>query len=231
MATKNTVIMLDENRPYMDTFVVFLESNLAPVTDKPIFVGTILSTKESMILFNSEQMSIENRRNQVIKSVRDCPNLEIWDYSSANVAILKQHGIVAKHIPLESPSWYVDLLRSFSPETKEYDVAFGDSPSTRRNKILDELQTLGVTVNITTGKWGHDKHQEIAKCRVLLNVHYADNFKMFEASRCEPWLKLGMTVISETSMDDDPRCINADYSVLAQVVKAHLDSLKRGENS
>ena len=85
-----------------------------------------------------------------------------------------------------------------------------------------ELKKCGKKVNIVT-LWGDDRDKELAKCKVIINIHYEDNYKIFESARCEPWLKLGIPVISEKSLDDDSRCIVSEYDSLIQTIIEYLD--------
>jgi hypothetical protein len=59
-----------------------------------------------------------------------------------------------------------------------------------------------------------------------MNIHYGDTYNVFESARCEPWLKVGVPVISETSLDNDPRCISVDYDRLVETAISTLERIK-----
>ena len=71
--------------------------------------------------------------------------------------------------------------------------------------------------------YGEERDKALASCKILLNIHCFDDFTIFESARCEPWLSIGKCVISENSLDNDPRCINVDYHMLVLTV---LNTLK-----
>ena len=211
---------------WIESFLYFLESLELKDQKIPIWVGLNPNITEKCIYYNTEQLTRQNVLQQIINISNNENVLEIWDYSLANIEILKSNNIEKvkniKHVPLESPEWYIEKLHSFQQIEFEYDVGFCGSLSERRNKILTELKDSGKKVNIVT-MWGDDRDKELAKCRLILNIHFADDYKIFESARCEPWLKLGVTVISEKSLDDDIRCIVSDYDSLVKTVIDYLD--------
>ena len=221
---KNKILTNVDN--WISSFLYFLESLELKEQKIPIWVGLNPNITEKCIYYNTEQLTRQNVLQQIINISNNENVLEIWDYSLKNIEILKSNNINKvkniKYVPLESPDWYIEKLRSFQQIEIKYDVGFCGCLSERRNKILTELKTYGKKVNIVT-MWGDDRDKELAKCRIILNIHFADDYKIFESARCEPWLKLGVPVISEKSLDDDPRCIISDYDSLVKTVIDYLD--------
>ena len=139
-----------------------------------------------------------------------------WDYSLANIDILLQNNIKnTRYIKIVSPPTYVLKLKEFKTLDPHYDIGFCGSLSTRRKIFFEELQSFGLTVNVVRS-WGDCRDRELAKCRIILNVHYDDDFKIFELARCEPWLQANFLVVSEKSLDDDLRCVNVDYQDISK---------------
>ena len=64
---------------------------------------------------------------------------------------------------------------------------------------------------------------DLGKCKIILNIHYSNTYNVFEVFRCGPWLEIGVPVISETSLDIDPRCISTTY---ANFIKTAEDAIK-----
>ena len=206
---------------FFDTFTYFLKTIKL---EQNIFVGFEFSPPDfEGILYNTEQMTRQNKLEQVISKINNNKNIkEIWDYSKVNIQILNSKGITnVKYVPLESPDSYVNKLKEYR-KIIDYDVGFSGTLSNRRLNILNKLRECGKSVNIIQ-KFGEDRDMELARCKILINIHYADDYMVFESARCEPWLKAGVTVISEKSLDDDPRCINVDYDSLVNKV---LECLK-----
>lgn len=211
-------------RKHVDTFIYFLESSLCPQTSIPIYVGHSRPSN-GYILYNTEQLSRPSMLSQVVNNIRNANPHEVWDYSKENVRILKDHGILAKYIPLESPDWYIEELRDYRAKNPiEYDVGFAGCLTDRRVYILNKLKSMGLLVN-SIEVYGKQRDKELAKCKVLVNIHALPDFKIFESARCEPWLKLGVTVISENSLDNDERCINVEYENMVDIVLKRLKSI------
>jgi len=208
---------------WVDSFVFFLESINLENPDIPIWVGLEANILEKCIYYNTEQLTRKDSLNQVISISKNNNVLEIWDYSLINIKILKENNIEnVKHVPLESPEWYINKLKTFQQESFEYDVGFCGYLSDRRENILNELKSKGVKIN-TILSWGDERDIELAKCKTILNIHYEDNTNIFESARCEPWLKLGIPVITEKSLDDDSRCIVSEYENLVQTTIDYLE--------
>jgi len=212
------IVILNWKKKYFDSFVYFLES--IPQVQYPIYVSDAPNKIEEYIYVNTEQMTRKTQLQRVISIYKANKPCEFWDYSIANCNILESHGIHAKHVPLSSPQWYLDKLKSWRNDI-QYDVGFCGAMSRRRQTIFNGLKARGIRVNIVNA-WGERRDKELAKCRILINIHYADDYNIFEQARCEPWLSIGVPVISEHSLDDDPRCINVGYSELVEKVVSFL---------
>jgi hypothetical protein len=139
--------------------------------------------------------------------------IEVWDYSIANVSILKNYGIRARHVPMRLP---IDTIVQYSNYrlSSEYDIVFCGELSEYRDIILRQLEERGKTVKRIDGIYTEERDRLIGKAKLLINIHYNENYRIFESIRCEPWIASGMKVLSETSMDDSPRCICVPYEEL-----------------
>ena len=214
-------VIIAKNSQFFDNFIFFLKSEKIAQTEYPIYVSDGPNKIEEYLFMNTEQMTRKKQLERIVKLYKTNKPREFWDYSAANCKILESHGIHAKHVPLSSPQWYLDKLKSWRNHI-EYDVGFcGDVSSKRRQTILDELKTRGITVHIVK-LWGEKRDKELAKCRILVNIHFDSDYNIFEQARCEPWLAIGVPVISEHSLDDDPRCINVEYSKLVDTVVSFI---------
>ena len=209
---------------FFDTFIHFVESPDCPSCPqspqssqtKIIYLGTNPPAGFYGILYNTEQLTIPDKYKQVVTCIQQNPELEVWDYSQVNIGILATAGIMAKYIPLYSPPWYIEKLRSFRSEIV-YDVGFNGSQSARREKVLSSLREKGFKV-LTSTSWGDERDRELSKCRILLNIHYSTDHLIFETARCEPWFQLGVPIISELSIENDKRCILTTYDGFVDTV-------------
>lgn len=215
-------------RKLIDTFRYFVESPLCPQASEPIHIGIWSRIPPiGRIIYNTEQLSRPEMLRVIKNIIKKSNPLEIWDYSLANIHILKNNNILARHVPLESPGWYVKELQSYRKDEQEYDVGFSGWMSPRRLKILNKLKASGLSVNIVANIFGKERDKELAKCKIILNIHASPEYKIFESNRCEPWLKAGVRVISENSLDNDDRCINVKYSDIVKTVQSTLNRKRR----
>lgn len=226
------------HRHFFDTFFLFLESDLVDFS-VPVQVGFLQhaeimyrqlqldededdsTTLTPFILFNTEQLSRKTELMRLICDIKQTSPLEVWDYSHTNCLILKEHGIIAKHVPLLIPDHFINFYKSVRDIGITHDIGFSGSVNQRREFILKNLQQNGFSVNIIN-KWGEERDRELARCKIHLNIHYTEEYQIFESARCNPWLALGVVVISETSLDNDPRCINVPYDKIIETVTNFL---------
>jgi hypothetical protein len=205
---------------YFDTFRIFYESEEAPLSKYPLHhLNRLPDRGKDYVLVDTEQLSRQYELDKTLKVLKEQPPVEVWDYSKSNCDILKElTKIPVIHVPLKTSAAYKKQLLSWRlPANIKYDVGFSGSSSGRRDTILNKLKEKGITVNNLTC-WGEERDKELAKCRIHVNIHYAEDYKIFEQARCEPWLAIGVPIVSEHSLDDDPRCINVPYSELVEAV-------------
>jgi len=199
-----------------DTFLKFLLSANAPQTNIPIYISSTPDNNNPYIMFNVEQLTNNHQLDKLIRQIKAKPPLEIWDYSEANINILKLYDIKLVHVVVQSDEIYLQQLCSWRTDII-YDVGFCGGLSERRRQILDECKRHNLNVHIITIT-GEERDKELAKCKILINIHYATDYNIFEIARCEPWLSIGVPVVSEHSLDNDSRCINVEYTDLVQTV-------------
>ena len=208
---------------YFDSFIHFVETlNI----DKIIHLGLDVKPGFQGIVYNTEQITIPRILTKILKLAAVEPSdplepLEFWDYSLANIKILEKHGIKAKYMPLKTTGPYLKKLKDFTGHTKIYDIGFNGTISPRRKTILDKLATSFSV--FTSTSWGDQRDMELAKCRVLVNIHYDTKYMIFESARCEPWLAAGVPVISELSIDNDDRCILTTYDGFFDTVTEYFN--------
>jgi hypothetical protein len=210
-----------KNRPSM-----YIKLGLGNLTYENI---TAIFKKQSdtngYILYNTEQMTVPKYLRNLLDIVYITKPVEIWDYSLANIDILKEHGIYnTKFVPLVSSPKLLSRLHSYRTAI-DYDVGFCGGLSPRRNYIFNKLKENRIKVNVITN-YGIERDKKLAKCRILINIHFSNEYKIFESARCEPWLRLGVPIISEKSIIDDPRCIVTDYDNLVNMTIQYLNYLK-----
>ena len=210
-------------RTYMyrmvDQVVEYLLSPESPDREYPVLIndmcGPLKDTK--YILYNVEQCTDGRHCRRVTDTAKKPHIVEVWDYSEENAKLLKV-PVPVRHVPFTFQPDYLEKLRKFRTQPPTHDFCFVGSYNPRRTKIVQELQKTH-KVLVLRNNYGDDRDKQIARCKVLLNIHYSDHYKIFEVFRCGPWLEIGMPVISESSLDLDPRCIKASYKDIVQTAK------------
>ena len=200
----------------------FLESDESPARDLPIFYNHYLSppqTNTMYIHYNIEQLTRFSERNAMLRLWGSGKISEIWDYSIENCKILNELNIPCKHVPFTLTEKRLEYYKTLIHVKKEYDIGFCGTLSLRRQKIFDDLRDIGMNVLVLTNVNNEERDKLLAKCKMIINIHFADDYKIFERSRCEQWLRVGVPVISEESLDNDSRAICVPYDKLVETCK------------
>lgn len=172
-----------------------------------IFVQEIPSTVNSrnIALLNTEQMTHPDKIRKFLKPVR-----VHMDYAHANLEYI------------HSPKFFVpyqvnDRELVFSKVPKTFDVAIINPRAPRRLAIVKEIRKRGIECKSIVG-WGKQRDNEIAKARILLNIHHNNRFNVYEAIRCDRWVLNKTIVISE-------ECLPVDDSIQDHIVFTPYDKL------
>jgi hypothetical protein len=173
--------------------------------------------KKKMYIMNTEQATNIPFFSKLKKFIKS--KIGIIDYNLENTKFYKNKFL----IPYQYNKQEIDKLISFNQVEPQFDVGITFTPSDRRTHILNELHKLGHKVTYIKG-WKDERDAQIGKCKILINVHYAPNYNIFEHIRCDRWIMSKKIVISETSsytnqLDVYNNCIFEPYDNL--VNKAH----------
>lgn len=159
-------------------------------------------------ILNTEQLVFEPHKNNIVENIKNLElkcgyKVTIYDYSKTNCKILEDNGFTSKYHEYISTPTETVFLKSLLNTEKKYDIGFIGTPSERRNNILNSLKQSGITI-LLLDSWGKERDIELAKCKYILNIHWNDDYKIFESVRCNRWLQAGFKVISEESYDIFP---------------------------
>jgi hypothetical protein len=97
------------------------------------------------------------------------------------------------------------LILQQENQIKKYDFAFCGTLSPRRSKIIHQLRSLGYKI-LCIHSWGTQRDKLITMCNSLLNIHYDEDYLVFEKPRCSRWIKAGFPVVSEKSIKEEETC-------------------------
>jgi len=205
-------------QPDMITFVNEIDSDIK----NSDFLSLLKQTKVSYL--NLEPLNLSIRLNNLLNSINILNKLDInftiMDYSLSNINILNNLNIKNTiHLPYVIYNEENNLLEVLNKNTEKiYDFGIitgcGSSNSKsindltiKRKNVVNKLIDSGFSVNIISG-WKYNRDKEIAKCKVLLNIHGqlpqpgADwqESKIFEHIRCDRLLNSGYNILSEESL-------------------------------
>jgi hypothetical protein len=183
-------------------FYIFIQKCPINISEKSI--------KNNFYILNTEQLTNTN----IVKSL----NMNIIDYSLENIYILKDIENYKKNI-IYFP--YTLNKGEIYDYQKEKGVCFIGGISNRRIKILSGLKNLGIDVSIVNKKWFGKQNQELFKHKILLNIHYGDNYKIYESFRCDRCIFNKMIVVSEISLND---CVNI-FNIKKKIIFEKYENL------
>lgn len=122
------------------------------------------------ITYNTEALRLPKWFN----SMPSCfsGSLDIWDYSSVNIPIIKSWGINdCFHLPMAYSPYYE---RSFRSDIKDIDVFMYGAQSKRRQAIIDDLRVKGLKT-VWCGEhgdfdYGHQRDELIGRSKIVVSV-------------------------------------------------------------
>lgn len=192
-----------------------------------------LNLKNSAVI-NFEQLFLYNQY-VVLRKLYD-KGVQILDYSIIHNMFCPKEI----HLPYQYSNKEITTLKELLKQKKEFDIAMVANGTPHRINIQKILESKGVSINHVTG-WTYARDKEIAKCRLLLNVHVDDEdsgYVIFEELRCVRWMFAGLPIISESSRGDDEQekmhlfgIEFHPYEILVQKVIEKIAQLKRIENN
>lgn len=159
----------------------------------------------SSILYNLEQIDPSNPDLKTLIS-HLIPKYQIWDYSRQNIARLTALGCgqTARHVPV---GYTPEMSRITPAPEQDIDVLFYGSLSERRLKVLADMRRAGLKVMAVSNVYGAARDALIARSKVVLNLHYGDNTRIFEIARISYLLANRKAVVTEhcdeTEIEED----------------------------
>ena len=157
----------------------------------------ILPKNCKISFINTEQLSVNEKLIEYNNYAID--KIDVYDYSMENIKISKK-GL---YLPYKKYIEETNKLTEYLTQDKEFDFAVIGSPSPHRTKIIDLLVNRGFKVSHVHG-WNDARDKQVGKCRALLNLHFNEEYKLYEPIRCERWRFAGMPIYSEPCLDSIP---------------------------
>jgi beta-1,4-mannosyl-glycoprotein beta-1,4-N-acetylglucosaminyltransferase len=211
---------IDNMNNIYPAYCIYLSSDRAHILDSsPKKITFVYEVFDSNIVtelpnthfsfLNTEPLNIPARLDSVKNILKMHPGYDYYDYSESNLKILEENGIVARnntYLPYKCSKNELAILTDLNKNTtKEYDFGIlktaGDTITDRRLKFVNFLKENNFTVNIIGG-WSNDRDVELAKCKIIINIHGNLNNNVsyiFEHIRCDRLLKAGFNILSENN--------------------------------
>lgn len=195
----------------------------------------------NFIFLNVENLTEQKRMDHIMQFVRR--GIKVADYSLANIHVLKTYA-EENNIEISAPIYYFpyqynekeNVLLENRERRYEYDIgvvnacpkkdaSVNSALTYKRTKVWEDLESSGLSCLNILG-WGAERDELIKKCKVIVNVHHFECYKIFQHIRCDRLVFANKLIVSENSL-----CVNdldiknhilwSDYKDLVQTaVKA-----------
>lgn len=177
-----------------------------------------------MIVYNLEQLSnhckwLTNKYTYLLKHAD-----EVWDYDEANIEFLNNNNIrnnVNLHLLSPRSKHFVGCNIDYHP----IDVFFYGSLNARRKKIIDELKSHKLNVEIGNGLYGDELTPMLCMSKVLLNIHYYPE-ALQEQARLIRWMCMPNKIISERSRVNYLHINECNYDDIVERVLSMVKSIR-----
>lgn len=153
---------------------------------------------------------------EILKYLKLNQNIGLMDYSRANVQHIQNYlgpDVNVKNTMIMP--YFENKNEKFPSGPKPKDIAFIGTLSDRRKNILMDLALKGLNVEFVSG-FGPKRDLTISKFKILLNLHFADNYTVFEEIRCNRAVFNHIIVVSEPS-ELDPKNPTTEFIHFSKV--------------
>jgi hypothetical protein len=172
-------------------------------TNNYIFVQNIpthllynFDSNNNVYLLNIEQLSNKNKYNVHIVMYNEKQNINIIDYSYANLKYYNNLKNKILYLPYQIN--YDEIIQNTN-KTKDI-CLIGDVIPENRQNIINLLKEKNINVDIISG-FGQKRDEELFKYKIILNISFLKDFTIFESIRCDRCIFNKMIVISDMKED------------------------------
>jgi len=131
------------------------------------------SAPEGSIVFQMENLTggSEYFSKSIARASKFAKNFEFWDYSLANIEVLKSQGATSVKF---FEFGYCKSLERYSPKEifeRTVDVVFYGHLNDHRSSILNQMKELGLKVEVIEAMYGIERDKILLNSKVVLNLH------------------------------------------------------------
>jgi len=205
---KTDYISIINNSPN-DTFIFINRFFKVPITNQ-----------SNVYILNVEQLSIQSN----IDNMMNIPtNIKLIDYSLSNIEYLKQINRSYHYLPYQVNEY--EIL----DYPKIHDVVSIGWESQKRFNIRTQILQKNIQVNHIDRVFGNERDKLLFKHKILVNVHFKEEYQVFEEMRCNRCIFNKMIVITEKSVYNENNrlkkyMIECEYSEIPDMVEKVLNS-------
>ncbi len=156
--------------------------------------GMIAHLPANTVIYNMEQ--VEDALFQwapVLKAL--FARFEVWDYSQANLKLLRPHAPRLFHLPIGTVP---EMTRIVPAAEQDIDVLFYGQVNERRRVALKAMADAGLAVKAVFGSYGAARDALIGRAKLVVNLHKHDA-QVFEVVRVSYLLANAKAVVSEVN--------------------------------
>ena len=197
------------NNSPKDTFIFINQFFKVPITNQ-----------SNVYILNVEQLSIQTNMDNIMSIPT---NIKLIDYSLSNIEYLKQINRSYHYLPYQ-----VNESEIFD-YPKIHDVVTIGWESQKRFNIRTQILQKNIKVNHVNGLFGNERDQLLFKHKILVNVHFKEEYQVFEEMRCNRCIFNKMIVITEKSVYNETNrlkkyMIECEYSEIPDMVEKVMNS-------
>jgi hypothetical protein len=147
------------------------------------------------IILNTEQL--EGIQKSWLESILNfSKNFAVWDYSLKNISKLAGLGFMdVKYLEL---GYQKEMYRIPKCSTQDIDVLFYGSMNPRREKVISQLKSRNLNINVAFGIYGPQRDELISNSKIVLNLHYYES-QIYEVVRSSYLLNNAKLVVGEVN--------------------------------
>lgn len=187
---------------------------------------------EDAILFNTEQVAAVAYPRDAFTAYKDHQDRVIWDYSEANVEVLRQR-LEMKRVILCPVGYHPSMSYIESAPVQDVDVLFYGAITPHRARLLHEVGAHGLGMKTLYGVFGKERDAWIARSKVVLNLHYGFEhgaiFEIFRVSHLAANRKcvvseMGITHVVDRSLQSFGRALTVSAYDIPRACRRYADS-------
>lgn len=180
---------------------------LVPDTAYAELIGRALA-QDKLWLFVSEQLTIPGELSLYTQLASQYSGIKMLHYSEVNAKLALTRESGARHYVV--PFVPCRIGKQFNELARTHDVCFvGAVQGTRRPDLLRRIEEHFHVHRIE--KFGTERDRELAQCKVLVNLHFSDVYRVLESLRCVVGALLGTVILSEKSEPQELSFIEKEF--------------------